>query len=144
MWNWLRRLLGLGEKPAPPPPVPEPQATDRSHRDVFPETRSTRPPRKIVAYDRVVQVDSQSAGSAAAANGATLALVTGDNGPKWLMMRCPCGCGEIRRISLSPKVPPTWRLRVEPGPLVSLSPSVNLKGECRAHFILTRNRALVV
>jgi len=97
-----------------------------------------------VAYPQVVEVQTQSEGATAAEDGQTLALVAGANSPKWLIMRCPCGCGEIRRISLSPQIPPAWHLTIEPGPLVSLSPSVFLRRECRAHFVLSRNRALVI
>lgn len=145
MWKWLLRLLGLSRDPAPrPEPEPLQGEDDWILPDDAVERGWNRRPRRVVAYGRVLQVESQSEGSAAAADGQTLAIVSGSNGPKWLMMRCPCGCGEMRRISLSKQVPPTWRLKVEPGPRVTLSPSVDLRSECRAHFILTRNRALVL
>mgnify|MGYP003663145682 CR=1 FL=1 len=152
MWKWLLRLLGLGRDPATcPENEPEHLESEPLEAEedwLLPDDVVARgwnrPPRRVVAYGRVVQVESQSEGSAAAADGQTLAIVSGSNGPKWLIMRCPCGCGETRRISLSKQVPPTWTLKVEPGPSVTLSPSVDLRSECRAHFILTRNRALVL
>jgi hypothetical protein len=72
-----------------------------------------------------------------------IALVRGATAFKWLVLCCPCGCGEIRRISTSSTVFPGWYLRYDPKGYASLYPSVVLKTECRAHFILRRNRALL-
>ena len=141
MWRWLRKWLGFAPETPSAPSAPVHDDT----RPLDPSGRGGRElrPRRIVAYPRVVQVQTQSEGAAAAEDGQTLALVAGANGPKWLIMRCPCGCREIRRISLSPQIPPAWHITIEPGPLVSLSPSVFLRRECRAHFVLSRSRALV-
>jgi hypothetical protein len=72
-----------------------------------------------------------------------LALVKGSGGPKWLVFVCPCGCGETRRVSVSPAVHPAWRLVISHDDELSLYPSVWLQSECEAHFILRDNVAVV-
>jgi hypothetical protein len=132
MTNWVRaalRWLGVGGRP------------DR--REDAPVERR-RHPRFVVRYRRVLEVATQSEGAAAAADGQTIALVRGSTAPKWLMLLCPCGCGEVRRVSVSAAVQPSWRLTISWRGRVSLYPSVWLMGECRAHFVLRDNRALVL
>jgi len=100
--------------------------------------------RRLVDYDRVHRVRSQSEAAGVLSDPRAIALVEGDAGPKWLLMNCPDECGEIRRISLSNATPPTWGFTLEQDGTVSLHPSVHLKSGCRVHFILRSNRAYVV
>lgn len=132
--TWLANALGRLRGRSSDSAAPAPAAAAAARSD----------PRFVVDYTRVVVAQTQSEAMAAVADARTLAIVNGDDGPKWLILICPCGCHEPRRVSLSPRVSPAWRLKVEPGPLVSLRPSVFLARECRAHFILSRNRALVI
>ena len=99
------------------------------------------PPEYTHAYPAVREVGTQAEARAAVEAEDALAIVRGEVGHKWLVMRCPCGCGEIRRVSLSPSVQPAWRYAIDRGGHVSLYPSVDLTSACRAHFILRRNIA---
>lgn len=57
-----------------------------------------------------------------------------DEGHQWLAaLVCPCGCGEVIELNLSPAAKPRWRLEVENG-RPTLSPSVWRTTGCRSHF----------
>ena len=97
-----------------------------------------------VVYSTVKVVDTQDEAAEAAREGNTLALIRGGiQGAKWLVMICPCGCGEIRRISLSKHIQPAWTLMISEDNEISLRPSVYLRGDCHAHFVLRDNVAYV-
>jgi hypothetical protein len=100
--------------------------------------------RRLVDYNRVHWVRSQSEAAGVLSNPRAIAIVEGNAGPKWLLMNCPDDCGEIRRISLSNATPPAWGFKFEENGAVSLHPSVHLKSGCRVHFILRNNRAYVI
>ncbi len=64
-----------------------------------------------------------------------------DAGEDWsVAMRCPCGCGQRVELALIPEAKPRWSLRLEPGKLPTLSPSVWLRDGCRSHFFVRRGR----
>jgi hypothetical protein len=100
--------------------------------------------RRIVEYGPVHRVKSQAQATALLSDAASIVIVEGDAGPKWLLMRCPDECGEIRRVSLSPAMPPTWDFHNEADSTISLYPSVRLTSGCRVHFILRHNKAYVI
>ncbi len=117
--------------------------------------RSSRPPATdpffkrplyshTVDYPPVSVAASQSEAVEMLARTRGLVLVQSGSDYKWLLMWCPCECGRVRRISVSAKIRPTWRLEMSKGGSVSLYPSIHLQEECRAHFILRNNRALVL
>jgi hypothetical protein len=107
-----------------------------------PSARGPRP-RFVVAYDGLEIVSTQNEGISVVTSGKIIAFVGTPAAPKWLMLHCPCGCGKVRRINLSPHSGPAWRLRLGPGPSASLYPSVWLQADCYAHFILRDNNASV-
>lgn len=141
--NWISRFFVHSGSSEHPRSVERPAAADRPNSDRKPERHEHRI-RKVVRYEKVFTVTTQAEGAEKVIAGNALALVEGATAPKWLMMLCPCGCGEVRRISLSPTIRPAWRLQVAPGMRLSLYPSVWLRGECRAHFVLRDNHALVI
>ena len=96
-----------------------------------------------VEYDGIRIVSLQKDAQAELSKGNFLVLVANAEKHKWLVFICPCGCGSIRRISVSQSVQPAWRLKIANGK-ISLSPSVNLRDECRAHFFLRNNVASVI
>jgi hypothetical protein len=100
--------------------------------------------RWIAEYGAVQRVKSQAQAAPLLSDPASIVIVEGDAGPKWLLMKCPDECGEIRRISLSKAMPPTWDFHNEADGTVSLYPSVHLTSGCRVHFILRHNRAYVI
>ena len=66
------------------------------------------------------------------------ALVVMDPFPKWVYLRCPCGCGDVVMLSLSESRRPRWALWRDWLGRVSLSPSVHRLEGCRSHFWLHR------
>jgi hypothetical protein len=100
--------------------------------------------RSIVEYGAVHRVKSQAQATSLLSGATSIIIVEGAEGPKWLLMRCPDECGEIRRISLSAAVPPAWDFQSEADGTISLYPSVRLTSGCRVHFILRHNKAYVI
>lgn len=73
--------------------------------------------------------------------GRTLYLV-GDSGHYWLaIMKCPCGCGDVINLPMSPGARPCWRALVHNGK-PTLNPSVHRTTGCRSHFILRAGRVV--
>jgi hypothetical protein len=99
---------------------------------------------RIVEYDAVHRVKSQAQATQLLSDPNSMVVVEGEEGPKWLLMKCPNECGEIRRISLSTAVPPRWDFQTESDGTISLYPSVHLTSGCRVHFILRHNKAYVI
>ncbi|MFC3692129.1 DUF6527 family protein [Chenggangzhangella methanolivorans] len=116
LWSWLWRPA-----PAPPPAAP----------------------RYIRPFRNVETVDTQAAATIAVEKRDAIALVEGAKGLKSVAFRCPCGCGEIRRVNTSPSIAPCWGVKVSGG-RVSLHPSVDLTSGCRAHFVLKDNMAIML
>lgn len=57
-----------------------------------------------------------------------------DEGEAWAaVMACPCGCGAVIELLLSPNARPRWTL-TERGDLPTLHPSVWRSTGCRSHF----------
>jgi hypothetical protein len=96
---------------------------------------------KTVTFNRVVRVETQDEGLSATQDHQTLAFVTNGKKAKWLLFRCPCGCGDLLRINLSPSIHPCWRLRVSRNGKLSIFPSIDRESGCGAHFFLTANVA---
>src|SRR5438477_11747265 len=62
-------------------------------------------------------------------------------GPKWVVLDCPCGLGHRLTVNLMKSGYPHWNLRVSRGK-ASLSPSVVVTDHpCHSHFFLERSRA---
>lgn len=65
--------------------------------------------------------------------------------PRLLLLLCPCGCGDELVVNLDPHAGPAWRLYQERyGRQVSLFPSVWRRDGCRSHFIVWRDRILLL
>jgi hypothetical protein len=60
--------------------------------------------------------------------------------PRWLLLSCPCGCGEEFPINLDPRAGPAWRLYLNRNAGLSLFPSVWRESGCRSHYIIWRNK----
>lgn len=66
------------------------------------------------------------------------AVLIDRGGPRWLVLSCPCGCGEQFPINLDPRTGPAWRL-YQPGQTqLSVFPSVWRDTGCRSHYIIWR------
>src|SRR6266702_3855520 len=59
--------------------------------------------------------------------------------PRWLLLKCPCGCGEQIPVNLDARAGKAWRLyRNKTG--LTLFPSVWRDTGCEAHFIIWRDQ----
>lgn len=68
------------------------------------------------------------------------AVIVDRQGPRWLILMCPCGCGEEFPINLDSRAGPAWRLYKHERTGLSLYPSVWRKSECKSHYIIWRNQ----
>lgn len=62
-----------------------------------------------------------------------------ENQPWAVVMMCPCGCGEVIELSLSPASKTHWKLTLEGG-RPTLHPSVWRNIGCQSHFWVRRGR----
>lgn len=63
--------------------------------------------------------------------------------PRWLVMKCPDGCGDELPINLDGRAGPAWRIYQSPRLGLTLYPSVWRDTGCEAHFIVWRNNVVV-
>lgn len=67
-------------------------------------------------------------------------IVGGKDWAKWVLFKCPCGCGDVLTLSLMKSYKPRWRLRVDKLNIVALSPSVWKKDGCKSHFYFRKSK----
>jgi len=79
--------------------------------------------------------DDRSAAAAAARQDGVAALVGSGNKHKWLLMKCPCGCGQQIALNLMQSHSPRWRVSMRSPNSFSVHPSVDATS-CGAHFWL--------
>lgn len=96
-----------------------------------------------ITYGPLRRVQTQTEAASHAHDGG-IALVMAGRRAKTAVFACPSGCGEILRINLIPAVGQAWRVRIERGNRLTLTPSVDLRAGCRAHFVIARGQAHVV
>lgn len=60
--------------------------------------------------------------------------------PRWLIMKCPCGCNDIIPINLDERSGPAWEFYDEPTNGLSVFPSVWRDTGCKSHFIIWYGR----
>lgn len=66
------------------------------------------------------------------------AVIVDRQGPRWLILSCPCGCGAEVPVNLDRRAGPAWRIYESPKG-TSLYPSVWRDTDCESHFIIWRN-----
>lgn len=69
--------------------------------------------------------------------GDTVYLLTEDNDPWTVLMRCPCGCSEVLFMSLI-EGSPRWTHELHSNGTVSLRPSIWRTTGCKSHFFLRK------
>lgn len=79
--------------------------------------------------------DDQRSASIAARQAGVAALVRGGGKEKWLLMQCPCGCGEQIALNLMQSHSPRWRVSAQSERRFTVHPSVD-STSCGAHFWL--------
>lgn len=63
--------------------------------------------------------------------------------PRWLLIKCPCGCGEQIPVNLDPRAGKAWRLYRGPTTGLTLFPSIWRDTGCQSHFVIWRDRILM-
>jgi hypothetical protein len=63
--------------------------------------------------------------------------------PRWLLLRCPCGCGEEIPVNLDARAGKAWRLYRGASSGLTLFPSVWRDTGCKSHFVVWRDRILM-
>ena len=58
--------------------------------------------------------------------------------PRWLLMKCPCGCNEDLPVNLDGRAGPAWRYYPNNISGMSVYPSVWRDTGCQSHFIIRR------
>lgn len=58
--------------------------------------------------------------------------------PRMLLMRCPCGCGDILVVNLDKRAGPAWRI-YQRGKSLTLFPSYWRDSKCESHFVVWSN-----
>lgn len=67
--------------------------------------------------------------------------VVGEGAHRWYAaFDCPCGCGDVVKLSLVPGDRPGWRLLRHWDGTASIAPSVWRHVGCRSHFWMRRGR----
>jgi len=60
--------------------------------------------------------------------------------PRWLLLLCPCGCGEVLPINLDGRAGKAWRLYLNKRHGLSIYPSVWRDTGCGSHFVIWRDQ----
>lgn len=63
--------------------------------------------------------------------------------PRWLFLKCPCGCGEEIPINLDQRAGKAWRIYGSKEVGLTIFPSVWRDTGCQSHFIVWRSRILL-
>lgn len=63
--------------------------------------------------------------------------------PRWLLLRCPCGCGEEIPVNLDGRSGKAWRLYGAPPESLTVFPSVWRDTGCKSHFVIWRGHILM-
>ncbi|MHB1701030.1 MAG: DUF6527 family protein [Acidobacteriaceae bacterium] len=63
--------------------------------------------------------------------------------PRWLLLKCPCGCGEQIPVNVDKRADKAWRLYRGANRSLTLFPSVWRDTGCKSHFVIWRNRILM-
>ena len=70
------------------------------------------------------------------------AVIVDRQGPRWLVLSCPCGCGAEVPVNLDRRAGPAWRIYESPKG-TSIYPSVWRDTDCKSHFIIWRDDILM-
>lgn len=72
----------------------------------------------------------------------TIVIIGSGTKKKWILLMCPCGCGETLTLSLMQSHKPNWKASKDKWSRVTLSPSVWKNDGCRSHFFIKKGKIL--
>jgi hypothetical protein len=72
------------------------------------------------------------------------AVIISRGQPRWMILKCPCGCGDEIPINLDRRAGKAWRFYEGASGAATLFPSVWRDTGCQSHFIVWRGRILVL
>jgi Family of unknown function (DUF6527) len=121
LFFWILRLFGFH------------RSTDRSSG-----ADTAQRAQKDLQYSLSTFQDRSEARAAAKRDGIA-ALVATAGRQKWLILKCPCGCGQEIALNLMGSHSPRWRVDVVSAQQFSVHPSVDAT-TCGAHFWLRDGR----
>ena len=64
--------------------------------------------------------------------------------PRWLLLKCPCGCDDEVPVNLDQRAGKAWRLYRARNEQLTLFPSVWRDTGCQAHFIIRNSHILML
>jgi hypothetical protein len=106
----------------------------------FPRKASS-PTRKRIAHYSLESFDNRSAAREAVKQDGIAALVGAADKPKWLILKCPCGCGQEIALNLMGSHLPRWHVDIKSARRFSVHPSVDATS-CGAHFWLRNGQVI--
>lgn len=74
--------------------------------------------------------------------GGEIVIVGEKTQPKWAVLKCPGGCGNIMRLPLRDRASPRWSVTADWLGRATATPSVHQKNACRAHYWIKRGRVV--
>ena len=81
-------------------------------------------------------------GSQLAAPGDAVLIIRGQ--PRWLLLKCPCGCDDEISINLDLRAGQAWRIYKGRDEKITLYPSVWRDTDCLSHFIIRSDHILML
>lgn len=85
-------------------------------------------------------VSNRTEASSVLSHAGDLVIVRREGLPRWIVLRCPSGCGDDVVLNLDRRTGRAWSLYQERGARISIYPSVWRDSGCGSHFIVWRNR----
>ncbi len=64
--------------------------------------------------------------------------------PRWLLLKCPCGCDDEIPLNLDYRAGPSWRIYKEKNDRITLFPSIWRDTGCLSHFIIRNSQCLLL
>ena len=74
--------------------------------------------------------------------GDAILIIRGE--PRWLLLKCPCGCNDEIPVNLDWRAGNAWRIYGGVDEQLTLFPSVWRDTDCRSHFIIRNGKIMLV
>lgn len=101
-----------------------------------------RQARRLRRLRRAIPVASTSDVESRVRPGAVV-LIGPKGAPKWMLLGCPCRCGETLWVNLMSGQPRRWELDRDPTGALTLTPSLDVT-TCGSHFWIRRGKVVWV